>query len=159
EQLLRLAEGQQDTSIHMEALFSLSFTLFFMGEFGAALECAEREIDLDSRADQTAPYDQSATIGCLAVASLALWALGFPDQALGRSRQAVALARRLAQPFHIARSRAYEALLLLLRGDWSDSAKSAHEAIDLSRRCGFSYWLAMGSIYFGYALFKQGQRE
>jgi tetratricopeptide (TPR) repeat protein len=159
EQLLRLAEGQQDTSIHMEALFSLSFTLFFMGEFAASLECAERGIALDTRADQTTPYDQSATIGCLAVASLALWALGFPDRALDRSRQAVALARRLAQPFNIARSLAWASLLLLLRGDWSDSARAAQEAISLSRQYGFSYWLAMGTIYLGYSLFKQGQRE
>jgi predicted ATPase len=159
EQMLRLAEAQQDSALYLEALFSLSFTLFFRGEFAASLECAERAIDIDSRADQIAAYDQSPTIGCLAVASMALWALGFPDRALGRSRQAVTLARRLAQPFNIARSFVYEALLLLLRGDWNDSARSAQEAIKLSRQYGFSYWLAMGSIYGGYALFKLGQRE
>ncbi|HEY6403829.1 MAG TPA: protein kinase, partial [Blastocatellia bacterium] len=133
EQMLNLAEGrpedrpedQQDTSLHIEALFALSFTLLFLGEVEASLEYAERGIDLDSRADQNMPYDQGATIGCLTVAGLALWALGFPDQALGRSRQGVALARRLAQPFYLARSLAYEALLLLLRRDWSDSARSA----------------------------------
>lgn len=159
EQMLRLAEGQQDTSLHLEALFSLSFTLFFMGEFTASLECAERAIALDSPTDQTTPYEQNATIGCLAVASLALWALGFPDQALSRSHEAVALARRIGQPFNIARSLAWASLLLLLRGDWSDSAKSAEEAISLSRQYGFSYWLAMATIYLGYALFKLGQRE
>lgn len=159
EQLLRLAEGQQDMSLHLEALFSLSFTLFFMGEFAASLGCAERAIALDSRTDQTTPYEQNATIGCLAVASLALWALGFPDQALGRSREAVAQARRLAQPFNIARSLAWASLLLLLRGDWGPGASAAEEAISLSRQYGFSYWLAMGTIYLGYALFKQGQSE
>src|SRR5262249_52777206 len=82
-QLLRLAEDQQDSSIHLEALFSLSFTCFFMGEFAASLDCAERALGLDGRTDdQTTPYEQSATIGCLAVASLAFWALGFPDRAL-----------------------------------------------------------------------------
>jgi serine/threonine protein kinase/tetratricopeptide (TPR) repeat protein len=156
EQLLRLAEDQQNASIHLEARFSLSFTLFFMGEFAASLECADRGIALDSRADQTTPYDQNATIGCLAVASLALWALGFPDQALERSRQAVALARRLAQPFNIARSLAWASLLLLLRGDWSDSARSAEEAISLSGKYGFSYWRAMATIYLGYSNFKLG---
>ena len=159
EQLLRLAEGQQDPSLHLEALFPLSFTLFFMGDFAASLECAERAIALDSRADQNTLYEQNATIGCLAVASLALWALGFPDQALDRNARGVALARRLAQPFNIARSLAWASLLFLLRGDWSDSARSAEEAISLSRQYGFSYWLAMATIYLGYALFKQGQRE
>lgn len=159
EQLLRLAEGRHDMSLHLDALFSLSFTLFFMGEFAASLGFAERAIALDSRTDQTMPYEQNAAIGCLAVASLALWALGFPDQALGRSREAVAQARRLAQPFNIARSLAWASLLLLLRGDWGAGARSAEEAISLSRQYGFSYWLAMGTIYLGYALFKQGQRE
>ncbi|MGH9939729.1 MAG: serine/threonine-protein kinase PknK, partial [Blastocatellia bacterium] len=159
EQLLRLAEGQQDTSLHLEALFPLSFTLFFMGDFAASLECAERAIALDSRADQNMLYEQNATIGCLAVASLALWALGFSDQALDRNARGVALARRLAQPFNIARSLAWASLLFLLRGDWRDSARAAEEAISLSRQYGFSYWLAMATIYHGYALFKQGQRE
>jgi predicted ATPase len=159
EQLLRLAEDQQNTSIRLEALFSLSFTLFFMGEAAASLECAEQAITLDNRIDQTSSYEQNATIGCLLVASLALCALGFPDRALDRSRQAVALARRLAQPFHIARALAWASLLRLIRGDWGDSARSAQEAIGLSRQYGFSYWLAMGTIYYGYALFKQGQKE
>jgi predicted ATPase len=159
EQLLRLAEDQQNTSIRLEALFSLSFTLFFMGEYAASRECAEQAIALDIRIDQTTPYEQNATIGCLSVSSLALWALGHPDQALDRSRKAVALARRLAHPFNIARSLAYEALLLLIRGDWAASAESAKEAIGLSRQYGFSYWLAMTTIYSGYAIFKQGQRE
>jgi len=159
EQLLRLAEGQQDPSLHLEALFSLSFTLFFMGDFAASLECAERAIALDIHTDQNTLYEQNATIGCLAVASLALWALGHPDQALDRNARGVALARRLAQPFNIARSLAWASLLFLLRGDWSDSARSAEEAISLSRQYDFSYWLAMGTIYQGYALFKQGQRE
>jgi predicted ATPase len=159
EQLLRLAEDQQDTSIHLEALFSLSFTLFFMGEFTASLECAEQATALDISIDQTTPYEHNATIGCLVVAGLALWALGFPDQALDRSRQAVTLARRLAQPFNIARSLAWASLLRLLRGDWSAGAESAKEAISLSRQYGFSYWLAMGTTYLGYSLFKQGQRE
>jgi serine/threonine protein kinase/tetratricopeptide (TPR) repeat protein len=159
EQLLNLAEGRQDASLQIEALFALSFTLLFMGEFAAALEYAERGIDLDSRTDQNASYDRGATLGCLTVAALAFWTLGFPDQALGRSRQGVALARRLAQPFYLARSLAYEALLLLLRRDWSDSARSAQEAISLSRQYGFSFWLAMGTIYHGYALFNLGQGE
>jgi serine/threonine protein kinase/predicted ATPase len=159
EQMLNLAEGRQDTSLHIEALFALSFTLLFLGEFAASLEYAERGIDIDGRTDQNTAYDRGATIGCLTVAGLALWALGFPDQALGRSRQGVALARRLAQPFYLARSLAYEALLLLLRRDWSGSARSAQEAISLSRQYGFSFWLAMGTIYHGYALFNQGQKE
>jgi predicted ATPase len=154
-QLLALAEDQRNTAIHLEALFLLSFTLFFMGEFAASLECAERGIAI-AAADQNAPYDQSATIGCLDVASLALWALGFPAQALERSREAVALARRLAQPFNIARALAWSSLLLLLRGDWSDSARSAEEAISLSGKYGFSYWQAMGAIYLGYSLFRKG---
>jgi predicted ATPase len=158
EQMLTFAEGRQDTSLHIEALFALSFTLLFMGEFAASLEYAERGIDLDGSIDQNATYDHGATLGCLAVAGLALWTLGFPDRALVRSRQGVALARSLAQPFNLARSLAYESLLLLLRRDWNDSARSAQEVISLSEKYGFSFWQAMGAIYLGYSQFKQGSR-
>jgi len=162
EQLLSIAEERQDTSLYLEALFSLSCTLFFMGELSAALAHSERAITLDNLQNhpgQAALYEQNATVGCLAIASLALWGLGFPDRALDRSAVAVSLARRLAQPFNLARSLAWASLLLFLRGDWKESQEMAEETIILSRQYGYSYWLAFGTIYLGYALFKQGQTE
>jgi hypothetical protein len=43
-------------------------------------------------------YGQDPGEFCLANAALALWLLGYPDQALKRSDEAVALAHKIAHP-------------------------------------------------------------
>ena len=39
---------------------------------------------------------------CLSFASRTLWPLGYPDQALQRSQEALTLARELSHPFSLA---------------------------------------------------------
>ncbi len=161
-QLLHLAERQQDPSLHLEALFALSSALFFQGEFTASLEYAEQAMQVQQPEQytyRTPLYEQNAMVGCLTVASLASWALGRTEQAISRSGEALALARRIEQPFNLARALAWASLLYMLHGDWKESQARAEEAIQLSQKFGFSYWLAMSTIYLGYDMFQQGRRE
>ncbi len=161
EQLLRLAEGQPDPVLSLEALFSLGSSLYFMGEFTSSLDHVEKAIALNSPQSQhtgSLLYEQNATVGCLAVAGHALWALGFPDQSLKRIRESVSLAQQLAQPFNLARSFAWASLLHLLRKEWELCQEQAETAIRLSEQYEYRYWLAMGKIYKGYAVFQQGRQ-
>ena len=41
-------------------------------------------------------------MACLSYEAIALWMLGYPDQALQRSQQGQALAQELAHPFNLA---------------------------------------------------------
>jgi hypothetical protein len=45
-----------------------------------------------------------ANVNNLTLAAAALWRLGYPDQALARSDEAVALAERLSHPRNLARA-------------------------------------------------------
>jgi tetratricopeptide (TPR) repeat protein len=161
EQLLQLTgeqHGPADPGIALEALFSLGSTLFFMGEFESSLAHAERAIALDRPRSQYAGgllYEQNATAGCLVVASLNLWALGFPDRALARSREALALSEQLGQPFNLARALAWASLLHLFRREWALCQQRAEEAVRYAEQYEFRYWQALGAIYKGYALYKQ----
>jgi len=99
EQFLSLAQDQHDSALLLCACYALGDTLFWQGEFMAARAHLEQGIAFHA----PRPYDTYAflyepepALSCLGVLSLTLWFLGYPDQALQRSHEALALAQTLA---------------------------------------------------------------
>ena len=80
---------------------ALGGTLFYLGEYAAALTHLEQEIALTDPATQRGlmlSHEVAPGVRCLALAAWTLWCLGTPAQALQRSHEALALAQSLAIP-------------------------------------------------------------
>jgi hypothetical protein len=73
---------------------------------------------------------------CRCFAAHALWHLGYPDQALGRIREALSLAEQLAHPFSRALALAYAAMLYQFRREQTLAHEAAETAITLCREQG-----------------------
>jgi predicted ATPase len=95
----------------------------------------------------------------LSYAAAALWQLGYPDQALERSHEAIALARELSHPFSLAVALDLASWFHQFRREWQAVQEQAEAAITLSTDHGFSYWLAVGTILRGWARAEQGYGE
>jgi class 3 adenylate cyclase/predicted ATPase len=91
-----------------------------------------------------------------ALLGIALFCLGFPDQALARSSAAVAEARRLAHPPSLAVNLSTGARLLSLVGDDAALVERAHELIAVATEQGFPHWRAQGTINRGWVKVKNG---
>jgi predicted ATPase len=104
-------------------------------------------------------YGQDPRMACLSDAAYALWLLGYPDQALQRSHEAITLARELAHPFSVAFALTFTAWLYQHRREVQAAQEGAEAAIALSTEQGFPHWAAMGTICCGWALAMQGQGE
>src|SRR5262249_14500318 len=115
EQLLRLAQHLQDSTLVLRAHAVLGFVLLFFGEFTLVRAHAEQGITLYD--PQQHSFQNSLSWGpdpgllCLSRAAQALWFLGWTAQALQRSQEALALARKLAHPWNLAWALEYAALL------------------------------------------------
>src|SRR5262249_53828785 len=96
---------------------------------------------------------------CLTYAAWTLCYLGYPDQGLQRSQEAVDLASRLSHPFSLALALGCVAAFHCLRREEQLVRERAEAAISLSIEQGFPYWLAGGMILRGRALAEQGQGE
>ena len=95
KQLLRLAQGVQNPAYLMGAHYALGVPLFLLGEFAFARAHLEQSLALyDPRQhhSHTFLYGQDPGIACLSVLFSVLWVLGYPDQALQKSRDAITLA-------------------------------------------------------------------
>jgi predicted ATPase len=98
-------------------------------------------------------------MGCLLFAVFDLWFLGYPDQALQRSHEALALAQELAHPFSLAFALAGAAWLHQYRRENQAAQEWAEAVITLTTEQGFALWLARGAIWRGWALAEKGQAE
>jgi predicted ATPase len=87
----------------------------------------------------------------------ALWALGYPDQALAMSREALTLAQELSHPFSRAVALDYAAMLHQFRREPQAVRERAEAAIALCAEQGFAYYLAWGTTMQGWAQVAQGQ--
>jgi predicted ATPase len=85
--------------------------------------------------------------------------LGYPDQALSRSREALRLARELSHSFSQAHALICAAGLHLYRREVQAAQEQAAAAMELAREHEFSLILAMGTIVQGWVLAGQGQEE
>ena len=93
EQLLGLAQREQDPALLVEAYRALGSTLFHLGEFGAAQAHLEQSLTLyDAQRHHSHVFlyggIEPGVFG-LSYAALVLWHLGYPDQALQKSDAAL----------------------------------------------------------------------
>ncbi len=162
EQLLALAQRVQDPALLLEAHYALGVPLFWLGEFAPAREHFEQGIALhDPQKHRSLAflYVQDPGVTCLFYAALALWHLGYPDQALKRIYDALTLAQELVHPFSLAYTLAFAAMLHQFRRERQAAQERSEAAITLSTEQGFTLWVAYGTILRGWALAEQGQWE
>ncbi|OGO17115.1 MAG: hypothetical protein A2Z14_13250 [Chloroflexi bacterium RBG_16_48_8] len=159
EQLIALAEQEQDPSFFLQAHEALGSTLFYLGELPLARVHLEKGIDLYNAQEHQAHaflYGQDPGVACRSYLGLTLWSLGFPEQGLKWIEGALHLAREGDHPFSLALALDFAAFFFVLCRE-SDSAQfHAEEAVVISDKHNFPMWLAMGKILLGWTQAEQG---
>src|SRR5262249_327793 len=102
-------------------------------------------------------YGDDTGVTCRSHAARALWLLGYPDQGLTRSHEAVTLAQQSARPFSLDFALSFAAMFHQLRREERCPQERAEAAMSLAMEQGFPVWMAFGSILGGWALAQQGQ--
>jgi predicted ATPase len=161
EQMMRLAQSAQTPLLLPWAHAALGGTLFFLGEMVSARTHFEKAIELydPQQYPRFTGNRSDVRVDFLSYAALILWYLGYPDQALKRSQEAVALAEGLSHPFSLAFALAVAASFHSFRGEWQTAREQAEAVMTLSTEQGFPYWLAFGTTVWGEVLAEQGQVE
>jgi tetratricopeptide (TPR) repeat protein len=162
EHLVNTAENADDSVFKVLAHEALGFTLFARGKFAAAHAALEHSISMceDSRA--AAYLDLSAQDPRVHVRlydGMALWLLGYPDQALRICAEARRYADTAQHPFSEAMARTISLRVHQFRGEADIVARQADEAIAFCEEHEFVHYLAMALILRGWATARQGEFE
>ncbi len=118
EQILSLAERHDDTSMRVEGHLVLGYNLAFLTDLSLGLDHLEKGIanyDPDQHRSRRFRLGNNPGVACFTTSALVLWMLGFPDRALKRADDAVALANRRNHPFSMAYALFHAGLLHLWR--------------------------------------------
>jgi class 3 adenylate cyclase/predicted ATPase len=160
--LLRLAQRVNDPALAVIAHYALGTTWLWLGVLPAARLHLEEAIACYTPDQRRAPVfriGQDLGVGCRAHAARTLWLLGYPEQALARLHEALALAHELSHPYSLAYVRSYAAWVYQFYRDVPAVQEQAEAAVALATAQSFPQWAALGTILRGWALAMQDQGE
>jgi len=163
-QLLRLAERASDQPLFMLQAHHANWTMLYsVGDLVLAHAHIEQCIalydaqDAPSRAVRYGGHD--AKLCGLLWGGPALWFLGYPEQALRRSREALAMARALGDAVSLAQTHKWVAALHQLRREPRAVQEHAEAAITVAVEHGLPTWEGWAGCLLGWALARQGQPQ
>jgi predicted ATPase len=159
QRLFTLAHEAQDSALLIQACMATAVTSFSLGELTATREHSEQGVALyDPRrhSGHTDLYGQDPEAGCLAFMGVALWLLGYPDQAVQRSRQAVEQGGKVRHPTSHALALYFATMLQQYCRDAPAVQKGAEATTAIAIEHGLSLWRANGLIMGGWARAEQG---
>jgi adenylate cyclase len=147
EELLSLAGTEQDPLLFQVARFALGFTLLSLGDPAAARSHVERDLSFHDPqpARIRAAYILDPRVPLRAVGALAMWLLGYPDQALEIDRETLALVGDGSDHLALAAARLYSANLHQLRREVRETRRVAEELLRQANEQGVTWWLEGGS--------------
>ena len=162
EQCFTLAQHLQDPVALQEAHLALGSTCVHLGELRAARAHLEYGIALyEPHRGLPLAFSRGTDPGvvCLSRAAWVLWMLGYAEQALTRSHEALALAQRSAHTSSIVFALFQAAVLRQCRREVPQVREQAEDIIRLATEQGFTQWRAGGILLRGWALVQQGAVE
>jgi tetratricopeptide (TPR) repeat protein len=158
----RRAESAEDQGPLTVAIGIMGVAEYEMGDFLQARNHLETAIShYDRRHDKPVGVRTvySPEVATRYYAGAALWYLGYPEQAVRRSNEAVALAQELSNPLDLASAGFAAGHLHLLRGEALAAQEIAERTIMLCSEQGLTYWLARARRLRAWALIEQGSTE
>jgi predicted ATPase len=163
EELLKLAKRVEDPALLLQAHHTLGPTLFHLGRVSPARRHLEQAIALydppQHRSHAFTYGGHDPGVCCRMYAARTQWLLGYPDQAVQRSHEALSLAQKIAHPFSLAHGLCFAAGIHQFRREGQAVQEQAEAAMALSTEQGFASRLVWGILLRGWALAEQGQGE
>jgi predicted ATPase len=162
EQLLELAQCQPDPALLLQIHRTLGVTFLWLGEITCARSHLEKSIvlyDLQQHRSLAFLYGRDPKVDSLCYTALALWLLGYPDQALERLSEALTLARVRSHPYSLALALIFATRLRQYRREVQGVQEWAEAALSLSTEQSFPVFVAVGTLLGGWAIAMQGAGE
>jgi predicted ATPase len=134
--------------------------LFYLGVYAAARTHVEQGIaltDPTTQRPQALRQGEASGLRCLGVAAQALWCLGYPEQAVQRSQEALAQAQKLAHPYSLAAAHHWATSLHYRRREALAVQVQAEALLALATAQQFPVWVGHGTCWHGWVQAMQGE--
>ncbi len=162
DEAMLFAQAQAEEGIRMEAHFIPALTRFYRGEFTKSLEHCDAGLALyDSERckawSHATGQNSAATFRCYR--ALALWCLGYPDQAQQVGQEGADLAAALKHPFSQCYALHHLGWLQHHLRLGQKVQATAEAEIAIASEQGFAFWRATGTLCKAAGLSLQGKAD
>jgi predicted ATPase len=153
ERVYSLAQEQDDPALMLRAYNALTCTSFFLGDFESSRQYAMRGLQIwRSGSVQSSAEDFfSPAVYCLCYEAVSKWFLGEIASSQAKIVEAISLAKELKDMPALALALWYAAILAQCERNPAEVECYSSDLIELSTRYNFVYWLALGTIFRGWA--------
>ncbi len=161
-ELLKIAEDSADTSMCIEAHRNLGMSYALGGRFTESVrhcDAALKQYDPEKHRSHVLQYAVDPAVVALSFSCYAKWALGYIDEAAEQIQQAIKHAAEIEHPYSEAFALSSATTVHQLRQEPEPTLTFAQQAIEISKRHGFPYWVGWSAVPLGWALCKIGQHE
>ena len=161
ERLLVLGRTLDNKEILVDGHWNLGSIFQFKGQFTEArkhLKIASRHYRHEDLKNAKI-YGQPAEMACLAYLAQTLQFLGYPNRALEQLHTATILAQQKAHPNYRGLALIFTAQVFQQRGNHAVTREAADELLSIIEEFRVPLFYAIGTLYRGWALFAQGERE
>ena len=162
KQLLSLAERSQEPALLLEAHHELWANMLMLGELISARTHLDQGFvlyDAEKHKHHAFVYaGHDPGVCCRYNAAHVLWLLGYPDQALQKSKDSLTLARELSHAATTATALSFAVWLAQQRGESEVMRAHMDEIMTIATEHGFSHWLPFGNFLQGWLLFEKDER-
>lgn len=163
EDMVTFAKNVSDIGIMMEAYAAPAVTLFYLGDFAGCRKWCEEAIaeheDKEHCRIWSTMTGQNSSLHMRTYLIVALFHLGYPEQALKLNDETIAMARQIGHPFSLAHALHFTGWLLfnLRMGDRLLAA--GKEETKIATEHGYALWESTGTYFTGAGLFLQGELD
>jgi predicted ATPase/class 3 adenylate cyclase len=161
-EILRLADAQNDANMRVDGQFLLGADVGFSGQLETGLGYLDEAI----RAFESGGYRPrqlrlgiDPRVSCLTTSGFFLWLLGYPDRAVERADRAVAIASDLDHPYSLAYALYHSGFLHLWRREPELVRDQATGALRVAGTSDLPIWRALGTCLLGAATSALGRRD
>jgi predicted ATPase len=161
-EILDLAERQQDTGMLVDGHLIVGLCLGAIEDIPVGLEHLDAAIaHVRAGPSRSGPFRLGNHAGptCFTTSAFFLWMLGYPDNAVDRAEEAIALATQLQHPYTYAYVEFHCGLLRLWLRQPQLARGHAVEVLQVVQECHFPIWSALGTCLLGIADAELGRAE
>lgn len=158
-EFLSAAERDRTAGLLLAGNFLAGSCLFHLGRLEEALTYMAAAMGTHDSSEESVLAlfaGPDLRVFCHSYLAHLIWLGEEGEHADDHAAEAIEAASRLRDPFSQAIALVYAALLHAFRGDSGAALERGREAVELSNRHGFAYYLAMGNIVTGWAAAAEG---
>jgi tetratricopeptide (TPR) repeat protein len=162
ERLLQLGKNQDDPVLMVEGCYLCGASLIWLGEFSQAKAMLEEALVRYQPADSALHirlFSQDPRVICVSRLAYVVWCLGYPEQALALSEQALAYGRACGHPFSLAYAMIWNVILLGQLSLFDQALQRVKTMMAYCQEQQLSFWQPQAAALYGWILAECGEIE